>query len=1047
MTNTDIISQGIIKKIFLKDFITYDEIVFLPGRYFNVVIGPNGTGKSTLVAGIALGLGGCPKDLGRIGEISQYIKGQCEKALIEIELENGPNETVKISRMFNTRNRSTWMINGKTVTEAEAQDLIAKFNIQVNNLCQFIPQEKINDFAKMSPQELLLNTEKSVGDPKVYDYHMQLIRNKQKQEEISNEIGQKKTVLESDTQKYQQLDEIASQYRERKAIMKKIKNLGQKKAWVLYDMTRTELINLKHQSNGLKSQISDLKSTLDPILSQMNEKGKKIKELETSVQSYNLQIKNCETKLLKNIETIESLHLNVINIKKNCKEELKMEESRDKSIKLEETHKSKLENDMQLLMEEIGTEESVHKKLQVINDKINNERKKMDEINNEAVFYREKLNLVARKIHQLEGELKQLSDVQSKRLDLLRSMNSHAYEAVMWLRNNRDKFRSVIYEPMILHIDIKELKYGKFFEKIIPRRDLEAFVCEDKQDMNLLLRYLRDQQNLVVNVVHSDSTESLSTVPRIPLNNLTRYGFYSYAISFISAPDLIMKYLIKTYHIHNIPFGTAAVDDNIDAVPTELFSFFSPNYHYNVRVSRYTKDKSTQINPLPNHVRMFSIVVDHNKIAENTQLLEQRRNEHAQHESKLRETETKLMEYNDKMESLRKSRKDLDTKSKQIQMLNSQIKRKTNEIIQLQNQRRSFEDIKNAANNAILSVLKKQTELYKECAGEHKKAIDIIKQSKTNNFLLKLAERELKKISDSSRQYKDQLQEVENEFRTLARQIEPMQVEIKRLLGEAIRSTDNVSSSDRAAFAKYERIFAKLPPTIEEIDEAIQSAKARLFCAGDTHHGEEILEECELVKRKIESLKVEIEKLEETLAKNKRDTEELRDQWLPLIEKLTRTINGKFSNGFQSIGCVGEIQLKHNGNPMDFDQYEYKIYVKFRDVDDLQEFNINRQSGGERAFTTAVYMLSLQEMCRVPFRVADEINQGMDAIYERKIFDKLVELTSTAHGSQYFLITPKLLPNLQYNENVRVHVVHNGPYIIPYDRFNLQDYCAKLERN
>lgn len=60
---------------------------------------------------------------------------------------------------------------------------------------------------------------------------------------------------------------------------------------------------------------------------------------------------------------------------------------------------------------------------------------------------------------------------------------------------------------------------------------------------------------------------------------------------------------------------------------------------------------------------------------------------------------------------------------------------------------------------------------------------------------------------------------------------------------------------------------------------------------------------------------------------------------------------------------------------MDFDKYGLKIRVKFRDVDQLQELTRTHQSGGERAVTTAVYMISLQELSTVPFRCVDEINQ------------------------------------------------------------------------
>jgi chromosome segregation ATPase len=45
----------------------------------------------------------------------------------------------------------------------QIEDLVSKLNIQVDNLCQFLPQDRVADFSKMNPQLLLENTEKCIG--------------------------------------------------------------------------------------------------------------------------------------------------------------------------------------------------------------------------------------------------------------------------------------------------------------------------------------------------------------------------------------------------------------------------------------------------------------------------------------------------------------------------------------------------------------------------------------------------------------------------------------------------------------------------------------------------------------------------------------------------------------------------------------------------------------------------------------------------------------------------------------------------------------------
>ena len=52
---------GAIVRVKLTNFVTYTSAEFFPGPNLNMVIGPNGTGKSTLVCAICLGLGWGPQ--------------------------------------------------------------------------------------------------------------------------------------------------------------------------------------------------------------------------------------------------------------------------------------------------------------------------------------------------------------------------------------------------------------------------------------------------------------------------------------------------------------------------------------------------------------------------------------------------------------------------------------------------------------------------------------------------------------------------------------------------------------------------------------------------------------------------------------------------------------------------------------------------------------------------------------------------------------------------------------------------------------------------
>jgi chromosome segregation ATPase len=73
--------------------------------------------------------------------------------------------------------------------------------------------------------------------------------------------------------------------------------------------------------------------------------------------------------------------------------------------------------------------------------------------------------------------------------------------------------------------------------------------------------------------------------------------------------------------------------------------------------------------------------------------------------------------------------------------------------------------------------------------------------------------------------------------------------------------------------------------------------------------------------------------------------------------------------------------------------------------------------------------MSLQSLARAPFRVVDEINQGMDKRNERMVHERMVQIACQEHTSQYFLITPKLLDGLRYDKRMRVLCITSGEYM------------------
>jgi len=80
-----------------------------------MIIGPNGTGKSTVVCAIALGLGFPTKILGRAKDPASFVKKGTDEGFIEIELQGRPGgENLKIKRVLSSSdNRAEWYLDGE----------------------------------------------------------------------------------------------------------------------------------------------------------------------------------------------------------------------------------------------------------------------------------------------------------------------------------------------------------------------------------------------------------------------------------------------------------------------------------------------------------------------------------------------------------------------------------------------------------------------------------------------------------------------------------------------------------------------------------------------------------------------------------------------------------------------------------------------------------------------------------------------------------------------------------------------------------------------
>ncbi|KAJ2166674.1 Structural maintenance of chromosomes protein 5, partial [Coemansia sp. RSA 2522] len=269
--------DGSITQISLKNFVTYDRMEVTPGPHMNMIIGPNGTGKSTIVCAIALGLGGRPSLLGRAKDISEFVKHGHERGSIEITLASAGTE-VKVRReIVREGNKSIWKINGRSASFAEVQKTTKNLCVQVDNLCQFLPQDRVVEFSKMSPQELLKETQKAVGREDLLQLQVELAEHRLKERQTMGELHRlaqdvdslrkQNEVLERDVERWQAREAAESQLRVLEALVPVVRYTDTKaehdRAKEARKHAHAHYLEVKNAvSDGVEEEIEQLESQI-----------------------------------------------------------------------------------------------------------------------------------------------------------------------------------------------------------------------------------------------------------------------------------------------------------------------------------------------------------------------------------------------------------------------------------------------------------------------------------------------------------------------------------------------------------------------------------------------------------------------------------------------------------------------------------------------------------------------------------------------------------------------------------------------------------------
>lgn len=1049
---------GSIVRVALNNFVTYDSVEFFPGPYLNMIIGPNGTGKSTIVCAIALGLGWKPGVLGRAKDVASYVKKNCDEGWVEIELKAPKNtrQNVVIRRHIGRDNNSSdWRINGKKAVAKDVAAAVGQFDISLDNLCCFLPQDKVADFARMDPQRLLVETQRAAGHANLTRWHQALIEADKEHREIKKVLDKEQEDQNHLEQRNEGLSREVARYEQRERLREEVELLRLQISYNQYRRANAKYSELKKVLTNKSKEYNELRKLAEPIETKLEDLKAMKAKIEDSRTKATKRVNLVGREISKFFEEIEKYDSDTVDLQ-NSLDAIKQGESEHKKlVAMLKGQVADLVKQVEDEPEEADTGD-IEAKIRKCRTAIREAETRIRDLQDERNEIGRETNHLHRRKDDALTKLKRMDDARARRLDALRTADNDCYRAVLWLRENRDLFEKDVFEPVMLEINVKSPQYVAQVESCLNWQSLRTFVCQTRSDYDRFTSELIDKRKLNLNVAENERGRTLAQMEDsrpLTLQQIQDLGFDDYIANLIEAPDVVLQYLCGASNIHLIP--VALSDSKVHPEQVEQLKqikrYIAGRSNHTISFSQYGRGLPQTLSRDIKPARALAQSVNQTEKDALDRTMQEVAEKLAEAEDRVGELNKVIKEEKEKISGQQDKRKELEGERLDAQQarrawerakidLGVKRKRLDGELA------RPSPEQRRAKINAEISVLTdkrgkaalKMTEQLKT-QWEHRKKLDIITLTELQHGVNLNAWRAYKTAKEAVHQDAERaLLEAKREFQAAKTEAASLKRAVENKLNNAPPAIE-----ERFSAAEAERTAngEELRP-IEELEADLSERQGALDMAGGVTS--RALETFKQHQAQIQSLGESITARRRQLQRLEAKISETRDQWLPALKSLVSSVSAKFSAAFERVGCAGEVAIAQDSSGAKYEEWGIEIRVKFRQKESLQALTGQRQSGGERSLSTILYLMSLTELSRSPFSLVDEINQGMDQRAERAVHDQMVEVTCHDMASQYFLITPKLLPDLRYHEKMKVLIINNGEWLP--EKLDLNKYAAAAKR-
>lgn len=656
-----------------------------------------------------------------------------------------------------------------------------------------------------------------------------------------------------------------------------------------------------------------------------------------------------------------------------------------------------------------------------------------------------------------QQQLAKLRSVKESRIRHVSQMRpgQDAVQLWHWLQRNRGMFRAEVYGPIAAEVTVSERRNAKILEHHVQNNVWCSFVVQNKHDYELLIDVAKNRTDH--KFPRGGLSVQIGTVAEGRLRPEPRYygaaawgelqgrGVDCYMDEVFEAPDAVKQYLIDQSGVGSAVIGGPDAERAIADPQFDMLSKLSRGknccvYTYSQAergggevvqqymgiTSRYSGKLSTQVREVQD-AKVLGGGEDREGIQRLENAIEADNARVVELEARMQETADQLAEQAQQRKALKDSQAELQAQIKKVQEAQRRLALAEDRARQAEEPLREDAGAERAAieaelreavaqNVASLRDLQRcQAELLAAEAGQQARKLKYT----VARAAADAARRAYEKVRARNSHLEEETNRLRTEYTAAYAELDIMHDEAKEI-GDIEQSEELVSElfGDDSPFKDL--------TTSDAIEERMDYEEQEANSIVDNPEVLRKYQENVAATRRAEA---QLQELIEAAQSRDARFGETKVKWERKVETAVARLNQHFKKYMNQMNYGGAVELFKTAG---YENFAIQIKVSYRQGEPLKVLDGRVNSGGERSVATVIYLMALQDMISSPFRVVDEINQGMDERNERMVFSRIVRNCCGDRRPQYFLITPKLLQGLvaMDHPDVRAHVICNGPWNI-----------------